>query len=264
MDAHTLRCGSGPTSGAGCWMRTRCDAALGLRPERAVEFGDGRVYAAMWLWACVLVSAVLAIWAWRSRRQEFLLCVFDLAVWLRVLYRYFAMWISACLTVRWDPLGRSQALILLKGLPAYIGVRVESATPESTPGSTPGSAGQPGERERRIVAWFYRWHDTPTEGDWRRCLARFGLSRVPSFTLVVHPAGPRELVRLRVQDVRLADPPGVRGSRTLRLVAIPDDSAERHPPQSEVQGSTSLGGLSLERMVRDVFERSDRPALPAA
>ena len=41
------------------------------------------------------------------------------------------------------------------------------------------------EYKRRVVAWFYRWHDTPDADDWAECITRFKLLSVPSHKLVL-------------------------------------------------------------------------------
>jgi hypothetical protein len=91
-------------------------------------------------------------------------------------HRRLGLEVSAACTVTWDPLGRSRRAIPLGGVDAYDAFKVTAA---------------PSERARRAVAWFYRWHDAPDDDDWRRCLARFGLSAVPApFTIKLRRRAP--------------------------------------------------------------------------
>jgi len=43
--------------------------------------------------------------------------------------------------------------------------------------------------EKRAVAWLYQTAEAPDRLDWRDCLARYGLARVPAHTLKWAPAG---------------------------------------------------------------------------
>jgi hypothetical protein len=41
------------------------------------------------------------------------------------------------------------------------------------------------EYQKRVVAWFYRWHETPSVQDWQLYLAKVGMPRVPVHALHV-------------------------------------------------------------------------------
>jgi hypothetical protein len=130
-------------------------------------------------------------------------------------------WLSAVFTVYCDPLGRSRRPIPM--------------TPER--GCADRSfrvGGAASERERRIVAWFYRWHAAPDDGDWRACLARFGLAACPAHTLLLEGG--------RAVSVEIClGAGGRRGSRGL-------DDGLGGP---RVAGPTPLGGLSPARLIKD-------------
>jgi hypothetical protein len=177
--------------------------------ERApsVKYARGAPYGmhpyARWLLLLLLdaATACLEAWAWAGRE------------------------LSAACTVRWDPLRRSDAPIPFRGRCAYAAFRVAQA---------------PTERERRAVAWFYRWHDAPDESDWHACIARFGFPAPPPHGLALVGAhGAEAPALLQVARIDLAAG-GARGARTLRRAG------------AEVAGPTPLGGLSPERFVADL------------
>lgn len=155
----------------------------------------------------------------------------DALGWLLALYAAAVRLLSMTFTVRWDPLGYSR-----EPVPFY-----------STKGAfTVGALAGSNERERRIVAWFYRWHETPDDDDWRACLALFGLPACPAHTLrLVGVSSPKVV---EVIEIRLGEGPG-RGGRTVSVAATDFWRAG-----ARVTGPTPLGGLSPARLVRDASE----------
>ena len=177
-----------------------------------------------------------ALWAgalalWRARPQSWRilkLMAIDILGWLITLYTAAGLWLSAIFTVRWDPLGRSRALIWLQGRGGPRAVQVDGAATE---------------RERRVVAWFYRWHDTPDDDDWRRCLARFALAAPPRHTLLVFRADER----VEVAITRLGKG-STRGERT-----VVHSRGAASGPARPIAGLIPLGGLTVERLLKDAI-----------
>jgi hypothetical protein len=136
---------------------------------------------------------------------------------------------AATFTVYCDPLLRSCEPIRLHNRRGPFAFRIESA---------------PSERERRIVSWFYRWHDTPEISDWIACMARFGLASPPDHTIRLYtPTGmtsDRVIVAIDVVD----------GMRTLSYIGA--DTTQAHP-----RGRITLGGLLPERLIRDAMAPAD-------
>lgn len=165
---------------------------------------------------------------WRGRpttRAEWRLAALDALGWLLALYAAAGRWLSAIFTVRWDPLGRSRRPI-------------PTRAPRGPRAFTVGAAS---ERERRVVAWFYRWHETPDDDDWRACLALFGLAAVPAHYLLLE--GGRSV---EVAEIRLGEGGG-RGSRTVAY----DDATVDGRGGPRVTGPTPIGGLSPARLIKD-------------
>jgi hypothetical protein len=162
------------------------------------------------------LGAVLAAWAW------------------------VAGWASALFTVWCDPLGVSQreikALVraanIKPGLVAARGrasvARIRIVSPE-------------GEHARRAVAWFYRWHATPTLDDWQACVARFGLAGIPVHGLWTAPG-----VVTGVQIDAAA-----RTRRLWQHSSYLDRNHSSHYPGRcwELSGKIGLGGLEPGRML---------------
>ncbi len=195
-----------------------------------------------------------AVFAWLQQRcalafgapkakAAWCLAALDALGWLLALYAGAGRWLSAIFTVRWDPLGRSRQLIPLRGIRR--GPRTFSV------------AGGANERERRVVAWFYRWHEAPDDDDWRACLARFGLAACPTHTLLLDGDLDRAV---EVAEIRLGGG-GRRGERTV--VAT---SAARLASSGEaagvdvgdtgvapVSGPTPISGLSPARLIKDAL-----------
>ena len=149
----------------------------------------------------------------------------DTLGWLLTLYAGVSRWLSATFTVRWDPLGYSR-----QPIPTH------SAKDTFTVGTL--AAGTAGERERRIVAWFYRWHETPDDDDWRACLALFQLATCPAHTLRLESPPHRRGVEVEVAEIWLGGAAG-RGSRTVAGA------------RARISGPTPLGGLSPARLIKD-------------
>lgn len=190
-----------------------------------------------------------AVFAWLQRcapkaKVACCLAALDALGWLLALYAGAGRWLSAIFTVRWDPLGRSRQLIPLRGIRR--GPRAFSV------------GGGASERERRVVAWFYRWHEAPDDDDWRACLARFGLAACPTHTLLLEGDLDRAV---KVAEIRLGGA-GSRGERTVvatsaaRLASSGeaaeggDAGATRVIP---VSGPTPISGLSPARLIKDAL-----------
>jgi len=152
----------------------------------------------------------------------------DVLGWLLAFYMDAGCRLSSIFTVRWDPLGRSQLPIPTRGGPEIPQTFTVDAASE---------------HERRIVAWFYLWHETPDDDDWRACLTRFGLAACPAHTLLL--GGGRSV---KVLKIRL----GSRGDRGARTIAY-NDAATDVPGAVHMTGSTPIGGLSPARLIKDAF-----------
>ena len=174
------------------------------------------------------------------------LAALDALGWLLTLYAGAGRWLSAIFTVRWDPLGRSQRLIPIRGVRR--GPRAFSV------------GGGACERERRVVAWFYRWHEAPDDDDWRACLARFGLAACPAHTLLLDGDVDRAV---EVAEIRLGEA-GRRGARTVvatsaaRLAPGPHEAVlgagdAGATGVAAVSGPTPISGLSPARLIRDAL-----------
>jgi hypothetical protein len=246
----------------------------------------------MWLAhiaALFLLAITLGGLLWIFRRQAVIMWTLDALVWWRDTYRGIAMWASALLTVRWDPLGRSLAPIAVSGVLPYTSVSVVVSAPGGwrnhiiKAGSDENSSDENGSdengsdengairraqrvvdwrryipkngvavRAQRIVAWFYRWHDTPTESDWSACLARFGLSAVPDFVLRLHnPEDPDSRALIVVTGVSLGDRRARPPQRGCRTASTLGGAS--------VSGVTPMGGLGLAQIILDL-----QGAMPAA
>lgn len=165
-----------------------------------------------------------------------------------------ARWLASIFTVWCDPFGRSRTPIRLRGRCLYSAFRVAAASSE---------------RKRRIVSWFYRWHEAPGEADWRACLALFRLGAPPEHTL--HLEGGEAPLGAAAVSVRitLAVPPapGLRSLQLRPLAPRPPPEAETGEtggapesaegalgrPSPEVSGPTPIGGLAPESFVRALF-----------
>ena len=185
------------------------------------------------------------LWAQPSgAKAAWCLAALDALGWLLALYAGAGRWLSAIFTVRWDPLGRSRQLIPLRGIRR--GPRTFSV------------AGGASERERRVVAWFYRWHEAPDDDDWRACLARFGLAACPAHTLLLEGARDRAV---EVAEIRLGGG-GRRGERTVvatsaARLASSGEAAEGGDAgatgMAPVSGPTPISGLSPARLIKDAL-----------
>jgi hypothetical protein len=170
---------------------------------------------------------------WHNIFTTFFWCVrlaaLDALGWVLAFYVDIGRALSATFTVRWDPLGRSRLPISAHGTPPR--------------GPQTFVVGAADERSRRVVAWFYRWHKTPDDGEWRACLARFGLAACPSHTLLFETGRSVE-----VTEIRLGEGFG-RGSRTIayNTAALTADGQRAGP----ITGPTPIGGLSPARLLKD-------------
>jgi hypothetical protein len=193
---------------------------------------------AMWFYVgIVALIAALAIAAARRPhiRARSTLRLLDLLASLHDGYVYVAKHASAMLTVHWDPLAQSCAPISLPGAVVPYDLFVVSRSTS--------------ERERRIVSWFYRWHDTPTESDWALCLVRFGLPAVPEFVISLHRKSGEHSVQdsVVVKDVILGNrrgPSPTRGSRTVQY-------RRGGGAGVVISGAIGLGGLNPTRLILD-------------
>jgi hypothetical protein len=176
-------------------------------------------------------------------KAAWFLAALDALGWLLALYVGTGRWLSAIFTVRWDPLGRSRQLIPLRGIRR--GPRSFSI------------AGGTSERERRIVAWFYRWHEAPDDDDWRACLARFGLAACPAHMLLLEGDLDRAV---KVAEIRLGGS-GRRGERTVvatnavRLASSGEAAGGDAGATGValVSGPTPISGLSPARLIKDAL-----------
>ncbi len=227
-------------SGAPGYTDDRMDDAIDRITER-LGWALCGLLALAWGLVCALWHGLkdFARWLFSTlpgpAQQRLALLGIDLASHALALYAWAGKGAAALLAVKWDPLAASRAVIPLKGSPYYTGFVVETAASE---------------RERRIAAWFYRWHEVPSDDDWRRCLARFGLAAVPSdFTLRLHGAAGALSERITVRGLTL----GATGSRGFRTLVYALDGAGETPGDVKtVSGATPLGGLSPLQFLKDL------------
>ena len=151
------------------------------------------------------------------------LAILDALGWILALYASAGRRLGAVFTVRWDPLDRSHQPVptLARGAPRAFTVGADD------------------EYERRIVAWFYRWHEAPDDDDWHTCLAMFELSAVPAHRLLLEGGRSVEIAEIRL---------GAGGSRGCRSLVHYDAEGGRSTP---VIGPTPIGGLSPARLIKD-------------
>jgi len=108
------------------------------------------------------------------------------------------------------------------------------------------------ERDRRIVSWFYRWHDTPTDEAWQDCLTRFKLPCPPPHGFKLTTGDVVEVLNITLKDV------GISGCRTVAY----SPSGETGEPRKK---NTPLGGLKPSRLISDAVgtgDEEDRSARP--
>ena len=91
------------------------------------------------------------------------------------------------------------------------------------------------EYKRRVVAWFYRWHDTPDADDWAECITRFNLLSVPSHKLVSSD-GDAVIVDI---DIGL--------NKNMRRVYSESCDIDDIPEYSRIP----MGGLLPDRLISD-------------
>lgn len=158
------------------------------------------------------------------------------------------MWLSAWLTVAWDPLGWSRRPIPIHGRCLFREFQVVH-------GAFPSAAhDHSAEVERRVAAWFYRWHDTPNTADWMACIARFGLDRVPEHRLRMMVGGEVTTTMVLVREISYDA-----GSRESRqCTALIDcgydlDAAPTVQIHASSTRSIGLGSLSPNRLVADLY-----------
>ena len=123
------------------------------------------VPASLSAWVLYAMGLALVCRRFGPSATSVALAVLDVASTGFALWGRATRWLSAVFTVYCDPLGVSLR-------PISHGV-VVSPIPALS------------ERERRVVAWLYRWHPSPVLADWLDCTRRFGLDRIPSHCLVV-------------------------------------------------------------------------------
>jgi hypothetical protein len=115
----------------------------------------------------------LAAFDWR-------LAAFDVVVWFLALYYATGRWLSAVFAAHWDPFGFSRRPIPVGAAPPRGRLSTYRPLPRCSGNPRTFTVDNPhNERTRRIVAWFYRWHSTPSADDWRDCLTLFRLAAVP-------------------------------------------------------------------------------------
>lgn len=96
-----------------------------------------------------------------------MLIFLDVLAWIFNIYTIIGKELAVIFTVYWDPFGRSYYPIYCNSKYYVIGAH--------------------NERNRRIVAWFYRWHDIPDDDDWQSCIDRFNLLACPShYFIIIH------------------------------------------------------------------------------
>lgn len=165
----------------------------------------------------------------------------DILGWLLAFHVGAGRRLSSIFTVHWDPLDRSRLPIPTRGgpeIPLTFTVDADS------------------EHERRIVAWFYLWHETPDDDDWRACLARFGLAACPAHTLLLGGGHSVKVLKIRL---------GSNGDRGARTIAY-NDATTDVPGTIRIismTGLTPIGGLSPARLIKDALAlRGPQPGAP--
>jgi hypothetical protein len=136
--------------------------------------------------------------------------------------------VAATFTVRWDPLQRSREQIRLRSRGEPFAFLVEDAGLSA--------------RERRVVSWFYRWHDAPDIADWRACITRFDLATPPVHTLRLCSRTGTTAQRVVISiDI---------DAKTRTLSFLGEGNAHA---LDETRGKIPLGGLTPERLVKDAM-----------
>ncbi len=185
-------------------------------------------------------AGIVNLWVRLVFRLKVLLLDFIASLW--GLCFYFGLRLSLFFTVLWR-WGPASPLVVLS-VPVRPRVRlrdVGDARPRGTPLAVSEFSVVAGSRfDSRLVAWFYRWHDTPTLDDWRACLALAGCSVVPLHALAL-PRGGRVFV-----DVCLTGA----GSLQLRF-----DARDRFfgAGTTVYCGPVPLGGLASAEIIRTIL-----------
>jgi len=200
---------------------------------------------------------------------DFIGVVFEVAKFVR-------FHVSSVFTVWCDPFGYSRALIPLLGRDVpYRHFIVAMGRPGGQRGLALWSRSLADdyylERDRRIVAWFYRTYESPQASDWKDCVTRFGLDHVPThyLSLCSAPGMPSQLLRhVTAHYLTLGGDATVGvGSHVLRVsVSLRGDNggelltqfhAEDHQRGAfviEARRTIGIGTLSPGRMVGEAVK----------
>jgi hypothetical protein len=206
--------------------------------------------AATWVWPLLRRAGA---WAASHLPARALIAGLDAYAALQTAFRWARMEAEAIFTVRCDPWKISKWDLPLAGCPDYTSFIVEGTAGEHDRravvlgpfGETPAD-----EYNRRAVAWFYRWHDAPTDADWQQCLARFGIAEVPApFALWLR--GPAGEARLTVEEIVF----GAEGRRGSRKLTLSRQLAEMEAETRTIAGETPIGGHAMRSYVRAFVAR---------
>jgi hypothetical protein len=137
------------------------------------------------------------------------------------MWRLACMWMSALITVVWDPFSVSTGQIML-----WRSCRYWRHGPDAFTVSASHPRGrQFATRARRFAAWMYRWHAAPEPEDWELWSRRLGIN-VPTHTLLLfrdgQPLGHGVVVRIGAASNRRVMIPsdGKLTSRSVKFITI--------------------------------------------
>jgi len=188
-------------------------------------------------------------WRWRRLVLNVRLFILDIIGMAIATYNVIARALAATFTVKWDPLDRSNVPI-----PLYMGRRTDPLLRNPIAFTVFSTDFLHNERHRRIVAWYYRWHEVPDLASWKACLSRFDLKYIPPHTLKIIS---KEGTQGNYLEVRIRHDSNTRSAMffvddTLKKNTLLDSYAPS--PRAGISGKIPIGGLTSERLIANAFK----------